>query len=75
MKLESSRLAIAFAATGHFIVHVLIALYVTVVLVPAPQNAAGGQSWRKMAGLLAGGAILAACILGVAFYLRQQGMF
>lgn len=32
MRFDSSRLAIALACTGHFIVHVLIALYVTIVL-------------------------------------------
>lgn len=48
---------------------------VTVLLVPAPENAQGGENWKKTAGLVAGGAILAACILGVAFYLQQQGVF
>lgn len=33
MKIDSSRLAIAFACIGHFTVHLLIALFLTVVLV------------------------------------------
>lgn len=48
---------------------------VTVILLAAPENAPGAVGWKKTAGLLLGGAILAASILGVAFYLQQQGMF
>jgi protein phosphatase len=47
---------------------------VTVLLVPAPESARGAAGW-KTAGLVLGGAVLAACILGVAFYLQQQGVF
>lgn len=48
---------------------------VTVILVAAPESAPGAGGWKKTAGLLLGGAILAVSILGVAFYLQQQGMF
>jgi protein phosphatase len=47
---------------------------VTVLLVPAPESTRGAAGW-KTAGLVLGGAVLAACILGVAFYLQRQGVF
>jgi len=48
---------------------------VTVILVPAPKKNRRSTGWLKTAGLVLGGAILAGCILGVAFYMQQQGVF
>ena len=48
---------------------------VTVILVSAPNSAPGTGGWKKNAGLVVGGAFLAVFLLGVAFFLKQQGLF
>jgi len=48
---------------------------ITVILLTAPEKAPGAGDWKKTTGLVLGGALLAASILGVAYYLQQQGMF
>lgn len=48
---------------------------VTAILLSAPKNAPGSGGMGRVAGLVLAGAILAASILGAAFYFQQQGMF
>lgn len=48
---------------------------VTAILLSAPENAPGGGEWRKTAGLLLLGAVLAASMLGAVFYLQRHGVF
>ncbi|MDA9981939.1 protein phosphatase 2C domain-containing protein [Gammaproteobacteria bacterium] len=48
---------------------------VTVILVSAPDCAPVTAGWKKNTGLVLGGAFLAVFLLGVAFFLKQQGLF